>query len=81
LKARLGARVEHPFRVLERKFACTSARYRGMAKNAARVLTLFALSYSDDAGRRFQLMPATDSDASLPTGEGRNAGSVTMGSV
>jgi len=44
LKARFRARVEHPFRVLKRQFGYTSVRYRGMAKNAARVLTLLALS-------------------------------------
>ena len=44
LKARFRARVEHPFRVLKRQFGYTSVRYRGMAKNAAQVLTLFALS-------------------------------------
>jgi len=36
--------VEHPFRVVKRQFGYTSVRYRGMAKNAAQVLTLFALS-------------------------------------
>jgi len=38
------ARVEHPFRVLKRKFGYTSMRYRGMGKNAAQSLALFALS-------------------------------------
>jgi len=44
LKARFRARVEHPFRVLKRQFGYTSVRYRGMAKDAAQMLTLFALS-------------------------------------
>jgi IS5 family transposase len=44
LRARFRARVEHPFRVLKRQFGYMSVRYRGMAKNAAQVLTLFALS-------------------------------------
>jgi len=44
LKARFRARVEHPFRVLKRQFGYTSVRHRAMAKNAAQVLTLFALS-------------------------------------
>jgi len=44
LKARFRTRVEHPFRVLKRQFGYTAMRYRGMAKNAAQVLTLFALS-------------------------------------
>ena len=44
LKARFRARAEHPFRVLKRQFSYTSVRNGGMAKNAAQVLTLFALS-------------------------------------
>jgi len=44
LQARFRARVEHPFRVLKRQFGYTSVHYRGTAKNAAQVLTLFALS-------------------------------------
>lgn len=42
-KARLRARVEHPFRVLKRQFGHTKVRYRGLAKNTAQLLTLFAL--------------------------------------
>ena len=44
LKARMRARVEHPFRVIKRPFGYRMVRYRGLAKNAAQVLTLFALS-------------------------------------
>ena len=43
-KASLRAKVEHPFRVVKRQFGYTKVRYRGLAKNAAQVLTLFALS-------------------------------------
>ena len=43
-KARLRARVEHPFRVLKRQFGYTKVRYRGLAKNTAQLQTLFALS-------------------------------------
>lgn len=43
-KASLRAKVEHPFRVIKRQFGYTQVRYRGLAKNAAQVLTLFALS-------------------------------------
>jgi len=42
-KARLRARVEHPFRVIKRQFGYTKVRYRGLAKNTAQLLTLFAL--------------------------------------
>jgi IS5 family transposase len=44
LKARLNERVEHSVRVLKRQFGSTSVRCCGMAKNAAQVPTLFALS-------------------------------------
>ena len=43
-KASLRAKVEHPFRVIKRQFGYAKVRYRGLAKNAAQVLTLFALS-------------------------------------
>ncbi len=36
--------MEHPFRVIKRQFGYTTARYRGLAKNTANVLTLCALS-------------------------------------
>ncbi|AUI92517.1 IS5 family transposase [Xanthomonas oryzae pv. oryzae] len=43
-KASVRAKVEHPFRVIKRQFGYTKVRYRGLAKNAAQVQTLFALS-------------------------------------
>lgn len=43
-KASMRAKVEHPFRVINRQFGYTKVRYRGLAKNTAQVLTLFALS-------------------------------------
>ncbi|MEO7148422.1 MAG: IS5 family transposase [Rhodanobacteraceae bacterium] len=44
LKASIRARVEHPFRVVKRQFGYIKVRYRGLAKNAAQVMTLFALA-------------------------------------
>jgi transposase, IS5 family len=44
LKASLRAKVEHPFRVIKRQFGFVKVRYRGLAKNTAQVITLFALS-------------------------------------
>lgn len=44
IKASVRAKVEHPFRVVKRQFGYTKVRYRGLAKNSAQVLTLFALS-------------------------------------
>ena len=43
-KASIRAKVEHPFRVVKRQFGYAKVRYRGLAKNTAQVLTLFALS-------------------------------------
>ena len=42
-KASVRAKVEHPFRVLKRQFGYTKVRYRGLKKNTAQVVTLFAL--------------------------------------
>ena len=42
-KASLRARVEHPFRVIKRQFGYVKVRYRGLAKNTAQLMTLFAL--------------------------------------
>jgi len=44
LKAKVRARVEHPFRVLKQQFGFQKTRYRGLAKNNAQLQTLFALS-------------------------------------
>ena len=43
LIAKVRAKVEHPFRVIKRQFCHTKTRYRGLAKNRAQLLTLFAL--------------------------------------
>ncbi len=43
-KARMRAKVEHPFRVIKRQFGHMKVRYRGLAKNTAQLHTLFALS-------------------------------------
>lgn len=44
LKARIRAKVEHPFCVIKRQFEHVKVRYRGLAKNTAQLHTLFALS-------------------------------------
>jgi transposase, IS5 family len=43
-KARIRARVEHPFHVVKNLFRHRKARYRGLAKNAAQLFTLFGLA-------------------------------------
>ena len=44
LKAGIRAKVEHPFRVAKRQFGYVKVRYLGLKKNAAQLVTLFALS-------------------------------------
>lgn len=44
LRAGVRAKVEHPFRVIKRQFGFVKTRYRGLKKNTAQLLTLFAQS-------------------------------------
>ena len=44
--------MEHPFRVVKRQFGYTKVRYRGLAKNTAQAVILFALSNLWMARRR-----------------------------
>ncbi|EWC38920.1 IS5 family transposase [Pseudomonas aeruginosa] len=43
-KAQVRAKVEHPFRVIKCQFGYVKVRFRGLAKNTAQLMTLFALS-------------------------------------
>ena len=43
-KAGIRAKVKHPFRVVKRQFGFVKVRYRGLKKNTAQLVTLFALS-------------------------------------
>lgn len=44
VKASVRAKVEHPFRVVKCQFGHRKVRYRGLMKNTAQLITLFALS-------------------------------------
>lgn len=44
IKARVRARVEHPFHILKNLFRHRKTRYRGLAKNSAQLHSLFALA-------------------------------------
>ncbi len=55
-KASVRAKVEHPFRVIKCQFGYMKVRYRGLSKNSAQGLTLFALSNLWMVRRR--LLPA-----------------------
>jgi IS5 family transposase len=43
-KASIRAKVEHPFHVVKNLFGLRKTRYRGLAKNAAQLFSLFGLS-------------------------------------
>jgi transposase, IS5 family len=43
LKASIRAKVEHPFRLIKLQFGYSKVRYRGLAKNTARLMMLAAL--------------------------------------
>ncbi|KAB2872566.1 MAG: transposase, partial [Burkholderiaceae bacterium] len=55
-KASVRAKVEHSFRVIKRQFGLMKVRFRGLAKNTAHVVTLFALSNLWMARRRLMAM-------------------------
>jgi transposase, IS5 family len=57
-KASVRAKVEHPFRVIKRQFGLMKVRFRGLAKNTAHVVTLFALSNLWMARRQLIIMAA-----------------------
>ncbi len=42
-KARMRAKVEHPFRVIKHQFGYVKVKYWGLDKNTANLMTLFAL--------------------------------------
>jgi IS5 family transposase len=56
LKARVRAKVEHPFRVIKIQFGFIKARYKGMAKNRAQLHMLFALANLYMVRRRLMAM-------------------------
>ena len=58
-KASVRAKVEHPFRVIKRQFGLVKVRFRGLAKNTAHVVTLFALSNLWMARRQLMAMTGT----------------------
>ena len=43
MKASVRAKVEYPFGVIKCQFGFTKVRYKGLAKNTAQLITLFAL--------------------------------------
>ena len=54
LNASIRAKVEHPFRIIKQQFGYAKVRYRGLAKNTARLTMLFALGNLWMARRELQ---------------------------
>ena len=54
-RSRVRAFCEHPFLVVKRHWGFDKVRYRGLAKNAARAYTMFALANLYRV--RYRLMP------------------------
>ena len=52
IKARIRAKVEHPFHIIKNRFGLKKTRYRGLAKNTAQLMTLFGLANLMIAKRR-----------------------------
>ena len=55
-KAGVRAKGEHPFLVVKRQFGLMKVRFRGLAKNTAHVVTLFALSNHWMARKKLMVM-------------------------
>jgi IS5 family transposase len=53
MKAVVRSKLEHPFRVVKRQFGYQKVRFKGLLKNTAQILTLFALSNLWMARRRW----------------------------
>ena len=61
LKASVRAKVEHPFHVVKNLFRHKKVRYKGLAKNAAQLFSLFALANLVIAKRRLLTIHAQGS--------------------
>jgi IS5 family transposase len=58
IKARLRAKVEHPFHIIKNLFKYRKTRYRGLARNTAQLQTLFGLANLVIAGWRLRARDA-----------------------
>lgn len=50
VKARIRAKVEHPFHVIKNILGLKKVRYRGLAKNTAQLFTQFGLANLSSRG-------------------------------
>jgi IS5 family transposase len=63
IKAQVRARVEHPFHVVKNLFRHRKTRYKGLAKNAAQLFSLFGLANLVIAKRRLMALDSHGKDA------------------
>jgi IS5 family transposase len=63
IKAQVRARVEHPFHVVKNLFRHRKTRYKGLAKNAAQLFSLFGLANLVIAKRRLMALNSQGKDA------------------
>jgi len=63
VKARIRARVEHPFHVVKNLFRHKKTRYKGLAKNEAQLYSLFGLANLVLAKKRLMAMQAAGMSA------------------
>ncbi len=52
IKARIRAKVEHPFLIIKNRFGMKKVRYRRLAKNTVQLMNLFGLANLMIAKRR-----------------------------
>lgn len=65
LKARIRAKVEHPFHVVKNLFKHRKARYRGLAKNNAQLFALFGFANLMLARRRLMTFDAQNASCAV----------------
>jgi len=58
LKARVRAKVEHPFHIIKNRFGLRKVRYRGLFKNTAQLYVLFAMANLLIARKRLMALHA-----------------------
>lgn len=56
LKASVRAKIEHPFHIIKNLFGLKKVSYRGLAKNTARLYTLFGRANLVIAARRLGIV-------------------------
>lgn len=67
LKASMRAKVEHPFRVVKQQFGYAKLRYRGLAKNTARLTMLCVDGKTPSVGSEGMSAPSVRQTASAST--------------